>query len=337
MTIDLSTTYLGLKLRTPLVVSASPMQEDLNNIIEMADAGASAIVLHSLFGEQLVTEQHELFFHLTHGTESFAEALSYFPEPDDVETGPERYLAHIARAKAAVDIPIIASLNGSTMGGWTEFAKKMQDAGADALELNIYHIPTDIDTTGAEVEEGYLDIARAVRKAVNIPIAVKLSPFFSSIPNMAKRFEEAKIDGLVLFNRFYQPDFDIEELEVNRKVLLSTPPEMRLPLNWIGILFRRVGLDIAATTGVHSAEDAIKMLMAGANVTMMASALFKNGIGHIKTVEADMRQWLIDHEDESVVQMRGSMSQLNISDPAAFERAQYVRTVSTLPTGYTVR
>ncbi|MEL6270457.1 MAG: dihydroorotate dehydrogenase-like protein [Chloroflexota bacterium] len=333
---DLSTTYLGLNLRTPLVVSASPMQEELHNIIEMVDAGASAIVLHSLFEEQLVTEQHELFFHLTHGTDSFAEALSYFPEPDDLETGPDRYLQHIQAAKAAVDVPIIASLNGSTMGGWTAFAKQIEEAGADALELNIYNIPTDIDTTGAQVEAGYMEIARAVRAAVDIPISVKLSPFFSSIPNIAKQFDEAKIDGLVLFNRFYQPDFDIDELEVNRKVLLSTPPEMRLPLNWIGILFGRVGLDLAATTGVHSAEDAIKMLMAGANVTMMASALFKYGIKHIRTVENEMRQWLVDHEYESVVQMRGSMSQLNISDPSAFERAQYVRTVSTLPTGYTV-
>ncbi len=332
--IDLSTTYLGLTLRTPLVVSATPMQEDLDNIIEMANAGASAIVLHSLFEEQLVTEQHELYFHLTHGTESFAEALSYFPEIDDFDTGPERYLQHIQRAKAAVDIPIIASLNGSTMGGWTDFAAQMQDAGADALELNIYHIPTDIDTTGEAVERGYLDIARAVRSAVDIPVAIKLSPFFSSVPNIAKQFEEAGIDGLVLFNRFYQPDFDIEALEANRRVLLSTPPEMRLPLTWIGILFGRVGLDLAATTGVHSAQDVIKMLMAGANITMMASALFKNGIGHLRTVEAEMRQWLVDHEYDSVIQMRGSMSQLNISDPSVFERAQYVRTVSTLPSEY---
>ncbi|MEL7233456.1 MAG: dihydroorotate dehydrogenase-like protein, partial [Chloroflexota bacterium] len=209
---DLSTTYLGLNLRTPLVVSASPMQEELHNIIEMVDAGASAIVLHSLFEEQLVTEQHELFFHLTHGTDSFAEALSYFPEPDDLETGPDRYLQHIQAAKAAVDVPIIASLNGSTMGGWTAFAKQIEEAGADALELNIYNIPTDIDTTGAQVEAGYMEIARAVRAAVDIPISVKLSPFFSSIPNIAKQFDEAKIDGLVLFNRFYQPDFDIDEL-----------------------------------------------------------------------------------------------------------------------------
>ncbi len=335
--VDLSTTYLGLKLRTPLVVSATPMQEDLKNIKAMADAGASAVVLHSLYQEQFVTEQHELFYHLTHGTESFAEALTYFPEPDDVTSGPERYLDLIERAKAAVDIPIIASLNGSTLGGWTDFAKQIQEAGADALELNIYYIPTDIDTPGHVVEQGYIDIAQAVRDVVTIPIAVKLAPSFSSLPNMAKRFEDVGVDGLVLFNRFYQPDFDIEELEVNRKVLLSTPPELRLPLTWIGILFGRVSLDFAATTGVHSAEDAIKMLMAGANVTMMASALFKNGIGHIRTVEADMKQWLIDHEYESVVQMRGSMSQLNISDPSTFERAQYVRTVSTLPEDYPVR
>ncbi|MEO0565493.1 MAG: dihydroorotate dehydrogenase-like protein, partial [Chloroflexota bacterium] len=311
-TVDLSTTYLGMALRTPLMVSATPMQESLKNIEMMVDAGASAVVLHSLYQEQLVTEQHELFYHLTHGTESFAEALTYFPEPEDVSTGPERYLNLIQRAKAAVDVPIIASLNGSTLGGWTDFAAQIQEAGADALELNIYHIPTDVNTPGQDVEQGYLDIARAVREAVSIPVAVKIGAQFSSIPNMAKRFEEVGVNGLVMFNRFYQPDFDIEELEVNRKILLSTPQELRLPLTWIGILYGRVNVDMAATTGVHSAQDSIKLLMAGANVTMMASALLKHGINYLRTVEADMRQWLIDHEYESVTQMRGSMSQINI-------------------------
>ncbi len=334
--VDLSTTYLGLSLRTPLVVSATPMQEDLDNVKRMEDAGASAVVLPSLFEEQLVAEQHELHYHLTHGTESFAEALSYFPDPDDFDTGPEQYLEHIRRVKNAVDIPVIASLNGSSLGGWTRFATQMADAGADALELNIYAIPTDLDTPGSVVERSYIDIAWAVREAVTIPVAVKLSPFFSSMAHMAKQFEGTGVNGLVLFNRFYQPDLDIEALEVSRKVLLSTPQEMRLPLTWIAILYGRLKLDFAATTGIHTAEDAIKLVMAGANVTMMASALFKNGIDHITTVEADMRQWLEDHEYASVTQMRGSMSQINSPNAAAFERAQYVQTVSSLPEDYPV-
>lgn len=335
--VNLSTTYLGLKLRTPLVVSASPMQEEISNVKRMADAGASAVVLHSLFEEQLVTEQHELNYHLTHGTESFAEALSYFPEPDDFYTGPEKYLEHIRELKATMDIPIIASLNGSSIGGWTDFAKQIEEAGADALELNIYSIPTDIDKPGNEVEAMYAEIVSAVKSAVTIPVAVKLSPFFSNMAYTAKQLVDAGADGLVLFNRFYQPDLDIEELEVSRKILLSTPPEMRLPLTWIGILYGKIEVDFAATTGIHTGQDAIKMLMAGANVTMMASALFKNGIDHISTVEADMRQWLEEREYESVLQMRGSMSQMNSPDASAFERAQYVRAVSTLPGDYPVR
>ena len=335
--VDLSTTYLGMTLKTPLVVSASPMQEDIDNVKRMIDAGASAIVLHSLFEEQLVTEQHELDYHLTHGTESFAEALSYFPEPDDFYTGPEMYLEHIHNVKEAADIPVIASLNGSSPGGWTDFASQIEQAGADALELNIYFLPTDFNTPGQVIEERYFEIVQSVRRAVNIPIAVKLSPFFSNMAYTAKQLAIAGANGLVLFNRFYQPDIDIEELEVKRRILLSTPPEMRLPLTWIGILYGRVELDFAATTGIHSAQDAIKMLMVGANVTMMASALFKYGINHIRTVEHDLRQWLEEHEYESVAQMHGSMSQIKSPDPSAFERAQYVRAVSTLPEDYPLR
>jgi dihydroorotate dehydrogenase (fumarate) len=334
--VDLTTTYLGMTLRTPLVVSATPMQEDLNNIKRMVDAGASAIVLHSLFEEQLVREQHELDYHLTHGTESFAEALTYFPEPDDFDTGPDSYLEHIRRVKAEVDVPVIASLNGSTMGGWTHFAQQMARAGADALELNLYSIPTNLDLPGTEVEKTYIDIAKAVVSEVDVPVAVKLSPFFSNMANMAKQFSEVGVKGLVMFNRFYQPDVDIEELEVSRKVVLSTPAEMRLPLTWIGILHGRLPLDLAATTGIHTAEDALKMISVGANVTMMASALFKHGIDHIKTVEAEMLRWMTEHEYESVAQMQGNMSQLKSADPSAFERAQYVRTVSTLPADYPV-
>jgi dihydroorotate dehydrogenase (fumarate) len=294
------------------------------------------VVLHSLYEEQLVREQHELHYHTTAGTESFAEALSYFPDPDDFDIGPDAYLEHIRKVKESVDIPVIGSLNGSSQGGWTKFASQIAQAGVDALELNIYYIPTDIEMSGADVEKRYLDIVNAVTNEVNIPVAVKLSPFFSNMAYMAKQFEAAGASGLVMFNRFYQPDIDIEELEVNRKILLSTPPEMRLPLTWIGILHGRVGLDLAATTGIHSAEDAIKMLMVGANVTMMASALFRNGIDHIRKVEQDMLEWLTEHEYESVQQMRGSMSQKNSPDPAAFERAQYVRAVSILPSDYPV-
>jgi len=335
--VDLSTTYLGLSLKTPLVVSATPMQEDIDTIKKMAAAGASAVVLPSLFEEQLVAEQHELHHHTTFGTESFAEALTYFPEADEFHVGSDGYLEHITKAKQAVDIPIIASLNGASEGGWTSIAKQMASAGADALELNIYNIPTNFDESSQDVEAHYLNIARTVREAVDIPVAVKLSPFFSNMAYMAKQFVQTGINGLVLFNRFYQPDLDIEALEVNRKILLSTPHEMRLPLTWIALIYGRLDVDLAATTGIHNATDSLKMLMAGANVTMMASALFKHGIDHIKTVEADMRQWLEDHHYESVKQLQGSMSQLKSADPSAFERAQYVRAVSTLPSDYPLK
>jgi dihydroorotate dehydrogenase (fumarate) len=334
--VDLSTTYLGLKLKSPLMVSASPMQENLDNIKHMAEAGAAAVVMHSLYEEQLVNEQRELHHHTIYGTESFAEALTYFPEPESFDVGPDGYLERIRAAKEAVDVPIIASLNGSSLGGWTAFASQIEQAGADALELNIYYIPTDINLSGAEVEQRYIDIVKAVREAVKIPIAVKLSPFFSNMAYIAKQFEEAGANGLVLFNRFYQPDIDIETLEVNRKVLLSEPPELRLPLTWIGILYGRVGVNFAATTGISSAEDAIKMLMVGADVTMMVSALLRNGIDYIGKVEQDLLSWLTEHEYESVNQMRGSMSQKNSPNPAAFERAQYVRTVSIVPSEYPV-
>lgn len=328
---DISTTYLGKTLRSPLVVSANPLSDDIGNIRRMEDAGAGAVVLYSLFEEQLALEQYELHHHLSHGTESFAEALTYFPEPDDFHTGPEAYLEHIRRAKDAVDIPIIASLNGSTLGGWTNFAARMEQAGADALECNIYYIPTDMDVSADAVERTYADIVKAVKGAVKIPVAVKLSPFFSNMAHMAKRLDDAGADALVLFNRFYQPDFDIEELEVVTNVLLSTPQAMRLPLRWVAILYGRLGLDLAATSGIHSHEDVLKMLMAGANVTMMASSILRQGIEHIKNVEAAMVHWMEEHEYESVQQMRGSLSQIHSANPSAFERAQYIRAVSSLP------
>ena len=326
---NLTTNYLGMSLRSPLVVSASPLSEEIANIRRMEDAGAGAVVLYSLFEEQLIREQHELHHHLTYGTESHAEALTYFPEPDTFHVGPEGYLEHIRRAKAAVSIPIIASLNGSTPGGWVDFARQIEQAGADALELNLYSIPTDPDLPGAEVEARYLSVVQAVRQAISIPLAVKLSPFFSNLAHAAKHLDSAGVNALVLFNRFYQPDFDLEALEVYPHVLLSTPQDLRLPLRWIAILYGRINADLAATSGVHEAEDVLKMLMAGANVTMLASALLKNGIEHLQKVETDLVRWMGEHEYESIRQMRGSMSQLHAGEPSAFERAQYMRALTT--------
>jgi dihydroorotate dehydrogenase (fumarate) len=324
---DLSTNYLGLKLRTPLVASASPLSQELDGIRRLEDAGASAIVLYSLFEEQLRQEAEELDYHLSAGSESFAESLTYFPMRSEFHTGPEAYLCHIEKAKSAVQIPIIASLNGATLGGWTRYARAMEDAGADAIECNIYYIPSDINTPGVEVEQKYVDIVRAVKSSVRISVAVKLSPFFSNMAHMAKWLVEAGANGLVLFNRFYQPDIDLHELEVRPNVLLSAPQALRLPLTWIGILYGRLQTSLAATSGIHSAEDVVKLLMAGADVTMFCSALLRNGVGHLRTTERDLREWMEEHEYDSVDQMRGSMSQLRCSDPSAFERAQYMRAV----------
>ena len=324
---DVSTQYLGLNLRSPLVASASPLSQDLDGVRRLEDAGASAIVLYSLFEEQLRQEAMELERHLSAGTESFAESLTYLPMRSEFRTGPEGYLEHIRHAKGAVHIPIIASLNGATLGGWTHYAKEIEDAGADAIECNIYSIPADIDVPGTEVEQAYIDIVRAVKSAVGIPIAVKVSPFFSNMANMAKLLEQAGADGLVLFNRFYQPDIDLEELEIRPNVLLSTPQALRLPLTWIGILYGRIRASLAATSGIHNAEDVIKLLLVGADVTMLCSALLRQGVGHLRAVERDLREWLEIHEYESVAQMQGSMSQLRCPDPAAFERAQYMRAV----------
>jgi dihydroorotate dehydrogenase (fumarate) len=327
---DLSTNYLGLKLRTPLVASASPLSQELDGIRRLEDAGASAIVLYSLFEEQLRQEAIELDYHLSAGTESFAESLTYFPMRGEFRLGPEGYLAHIEAAKNATRIPIIASLNGATLGGWTKYARAMEDAGADAIECNIYFIPSDMDMTGIEVEQRYIDIVSAVSSSVRIPVAVKLGPFFSNIANMAKWLVDAGADGLVLFNRFYQPDIDLNELEVRPNVLLSTPQALRLPLTWIGILYGRVRGSLAGTSGVHNAEDVIKLLMAGADVTMMCSALLRHGVSHLGKVEQGLREWMEEHEYESVDQMQGSMSQLRCTDPSAFERAQYMRAVKDL-------
>jgi len=328
---DLTTTYLGLKLRTPLVPSASPLSEEIDSIKRMEDAGASAVVLHSLFEEQLRQDRAELVHHLEQGTESFAEALTYFPEPKEFHLGPEEYLKHVAKAKKATRIPIIASLNCSSTGGWTKYAKQIEQTGADALELNIYYIPTDLDLSGAKVEQTYLDILKAVKAEVTIPVAVKLSPFFSNFANMAKRLDHAGADGLVLFNRFYQPDIDLETLEVKPNILLSTPMAMRVPLRWVAILYGHLRANLAATSGLHRATDALKMLMAGADVTMLCSVLIRHGVQQIGVIEREMVAWMEEHEYESVTQLKGSLSQKNCADPAAFERAQYMRAISSYP------
>lgn len=324
---DLKTTYLGMGLRTPLVVSASPLSEGLDAIRRMEDAGAAAIVLYSLFEEQLTRESQELEHHLAHGTESFAEALTYFPTAGEFRLGPEGYLEHIRRAKEAVAIPIIGSLNGSTAGGWTAYARQIEAAGADALELNIYSIPTDAYRTGAEVEEAYLEILRQVKAEVRIPVAVKLSPFFSNMAYMARQLAEAGADGLVLFNRFYQPDINLEQLEVQPHLILSTPMALRLPMRWIALLHGRIGTSLAATSGIHTSHDVLKIVMAGAEVTMLCSTLYRHGIEYIRTIEREMVDWMTEHEYDSVEQMRGSMSQRNCPEPAQFERAQYIKTL----------
>ena len=328
---DLSTTYLGLKLRTPLVVAASPLSEELESIEQLEEAGASAVVLYSLFEEQLLQESAELAQNRDHGTFSNPEALTYFPEPEEFRLGPDEYLKHVARAKSAVDIPIIASLNGSSAGGWTAYAQAIQQSGADALELNIYSIPTDMDASSAQVEQNYLDILKSVRSVIHIPLAVKLSPFFTNFANMAKRLDLAGANGLVLFNRFYQPDIDLETLEVKPNILLSTPMAMRVPLRWIALLYGKLRASLAATSGIHRSSDVLKMLMAGADATMLCSALLRHGLRQISVIERDLIAWMEEHEYGSVAHFKGSMSQLNCAEPSAFERAQYVRAISRFP------
>jgi dihydroorotate dehydrogenase (fumarate) len=327
----LNTTYLGFKLRTPLVPSASPLSENVDNIKRMEDAGASAVVFHSLFEEQLRRDHHELHFYLSQNTDVSAEARSYFPEPAAFHVGPEAYVEHIAKAKAAVGIPIIGSLNGATFGGWLQYARAIEQAGADAIELNLYSVPTDPDISGEDIEESYLTILASVKGQVKIPVAVKLSPYFTNLARFARRLDRAGADALVLFNRFYQPDIELETLEVSPNILLSTPMAMRLPMRWIALLHGRIGANLAATSGIHRATDALKMLMAGADVTMLCSVLLRRGIDHIRVLEREMLQWMEEHEYESVEQLKGSMSQEHCPDASSFERAQYMRALSTYP------
>jgi dihydroorotate dehydrogenase (fumarate) len=336
---NLTTNYLGLELKHPVVPSASPLSKNLDSIRRLEDAGAPAIVMYSLFEEQIVSESLRLDNFLNYGAESYSESLSYFPNLDNYNVGPEEYLDLIARASQATNIPIIGSLNGTSAGGWVDYARSIQEAGAQALELNIYYIPTDLNTTSAEVEQRYLDILQSVRTEVSLPIAVKLSPFFSATANMAYRLVEVGANGLVLFNRFYQPDFDLENLEVVPQLTLSNSNELRLPLRWIAILYGRIGADLAITTGIHTHIDVLKSLMAGAKVTMIASELLKNGFGRINEIVKELVNWMQEHEYQSVKQMQGSMSQINVADPSAFERANYMKVLQSWdfnPTGVLV-
>lgn len=327
---DLSTTYMGLPLKSPLVPSAcGPLSREVGTVRALEDAGASAIVMYSLFEEQIQYEAQELDHFLTRSTHAHAEALTYFPDLDNYNAGPEEYLDHLCRVKQAVNIPVFGSLNGISPGGWTSYAKKMEQAGADGIELNLYFIPADANLTGREVEQAYVDVLAEVRRSVSIPVAMKIGPFFSSTFEMAKRFEEAGADALVLFNRFYQPDIDLEELEVRPSLVLSSPFEMRLPMRWLAILYGKVRMSLGATRGIHDAQAALKLLMVGADVTMLCSELLRNGPKRLTEIEMDMRRWMEEHEYDSVAMLKGSMSQINCAEPAAFERANYMKTLQS--------
>lgn len=325
---DLTTTYLGLKLKNPICPSASPLSREISNIRAMEDAGAAAVTLYSLFEEQIEHDALELHYFTTSHAESYAEALTYFPNINTFHVGPEEYLEHLRKAKESISIPVIASLNGTTTGGWTEYAKKIQDAGADALELNVYSLATDFELSSGEVEKIYIDILKNVKSTVSIPVVMKISPYISSIASFAHNLDENGADALLLFNRFYQPDIDLENLEVVPNILLSNRQSMRLPLRWIAILYGRIKADLAATSGIYTAEDVIKMIMVGASVTQMFAALHKNGIKYISEVLKNIEIWMEEHEYESLDIMKGSMSHKSVSNPGAFERANYMKALN---------
>ncbi len=333
----LNTKYLGLNLKNPLVASASPLCKEIANIRRMEDAGVSAVVLHSLFEEQINIESQELDRMLWESSATSPEATDYFPDLGNYNIGPDGYLEHIAKAKAAVKIPIIASLNGVSKGGWIRYAKDMEQAGADGLELNIYFVPTDPKLSAAEVESNYIELVQAVKSSVKLPVSVKIGPYFSSMANFGVQLDKAGADGLVLFNRFYQPDFDLEALEVVPNLVLSRSNELKLRLHWVAILFGKIKADMAITGGVHVAEDVVKSMMAGAKVAMMTSALLEHGIDYVSMVEANLRSWLEQHEYESIEQMQGSMSHKNVAHPAAFERANYMKVLNSYSMGLPVR
>lgn len=326
---DLTTQYMGLTLKNPIVPSASPLSRHVSTMRQLEDAGAAAITMYSLFEEQIDLEALARHHFLEQATFFSAEATAYFPRAADFNRGPDGYLDLIREAKAAVDIPIIGSLNGVTPGGWTRYAKLIEEAGADALELNVYLIPTRTDLTADGVENTYLEILREVKAQVRIPVAMKLSPFFSALPNMALRLDRAGANALVLFNRFYQPDLDLEELTVTPHLVLSNSNEMRLPLRWIAILYGRVQASLALTTGVHTAEDAVKAVMAGADIANVCSVLLEKGPGYVAELVKGFADWMEAHEYESVAQMKGALSQRNVAEPAAFERANYMKVLNS--------
>ena len=326
---NLKTKYLGIELKNPIVPSASPLSRSLDNMKRLEDAGASAIVMYSLFEEEIAHESEELDHYLHYGTESFAEALSYFPKTEEYNLEPDSYIELLRKAKESLSIPVIPSLNGITSGGWIKYARHFEEAGADAMELNVYYIPTDPHLTSYDVEGRYINVISAVRDSVSIPLAVKLSPYFGSLANFAQRAVGAGANGLVMFNRFYQPDINLNELEVVPNVTMSDSSAIRLPMRWIAILYGKLKASLAATSGVHTAEDVLKLVMAGADVTMLCSALLQHGPKHIKTVLADLSKWMEEHEYESIEQMKGSMSQKSVADPAAFERANYVKALNS--------
>ncbi len=334
--IDLSTKYLGIKLDGPIVVSSTPLSESLENIRRMEDAGASAIVLTSLFEEQLALESRALDEDLSRGTESFAESLGYLPDLDDYRMTHEVYLENVRRAKGAVKIPIFASLNGATTGGWVRFAQEMEQAGADAIELNTYALATDRSQTSSELELQLLELVDGVCQAVKVPVAVKLSQSFTSLPHLVARLEDAGAKGVVLFNRFYQPDFDIEALEVRPTLHFSTPSELLPRLHWAAILYGHLNIDLAITGGVHSAEDVIKCVMAGGNVAMMCSALHIHGVEHIGRVLSDVRYWLEKREYTSLSETRGCLSRRSVPDTSPFDRGNYIKTLSSYSLRQTV-
>jgi dihydroorotate dehydrogenase (fumarate) len=326
---ELKTNYLGLELKNPIVASSSPLSTKVETVQALEDAGVSAVVMYSLFEEQIIHESMELDHYLNRDAESYAEALSYFPEVGRYTLGPDIYIDQVKKLKEAVNIPVIGSLNGVSTGGWIEYAQKIEGAGADALELNVYYLPTDVNVTSAELECVYAKLVENVCEKISIPVAVKISPNITALPNFTKRLVEAGAKGLVLFNRFYQPDFDLEKLEVVPNLVLSNSDELRLPLRWIAILYGKVDADFALTSGVHRTTDLVKAMMAGAKVAMIASMLLKKGPEKAGKMVRKLESWLVENEYESIEQMQGSMSQQAIADPAAFERANYMKTLDS--------
>ena len=327
--IDLSTNYLGLKLKNPLVASASPLSKKVEQVKRMEEAGIAAVVMYSLFEEQIIHESLELDYYLARGTELFSEALTYLPDIGTYSLLPDRYVANVEKLKKSIGIPVIGSLNGVSKGGWTRYARLIQDAGADALELNLYYIPADPAISAKELEDVQVDLVADIKSSIKIPLAVKLSPFYTSFPHFAKRLVTAGANGLVLFNRFYQPDFDIEEMNISHSLDLSSPSELRLPLRWIAMLYGHLNVDFALTSGIHSARDVLKAMMSGARVSMMASKLLYSGVDSVSNILAELQNWMEEHEYASIKQMQGSMSQKSVAEPAAFERANYMKVLSS--------